>query len=143
MFSGGDATTAFVADHAASLLDIDAEIAARVNAIAALLLRTGTDQVAATGLRHSFPVPMRFEANGKPISATLTANKDRCYTVVIDQQIFELELTDLGVDTIRFICDGVAEHAIFLLAGSQLALQFAGCHFLIDDRTLAAAKSTQ
>lgn len=138
VFAGGDATTAFVADHAASLLDIDAEIAARANAIAALLLRTGTDQVAATGLRHSFPVPMRFEANGKPFSATLTANKDRCYTVVIDQQIFELELTDLGVDTIRFICDGVAEHAIFLRAGTQLSLQFAGCLFLTDDRTVAA-----
>ena len=139
VFVSGGATTAFIADNAVSLLDIDAELETRAGAIAALLLGAGTQKVAATRLLHSFPVPLRFEVNGKPLSATLTANKDRLYTVIIGKQTFELEPSDIGADTIRFNCDGVAAHAIFRRAASQLTLQFAGHHFFIDDRTFATS----
>ena len=143
VFVSGGATTAFIADNSASLFDIDAEIEARASAIAAMLLRMSAGDCAfnecESRLLHSFPVPVRFEVNGKPHIATLTANKQHRYAVVIGKQTFALKLTDIGAETVRFICDGVADRAIFHRAGTHLAFQYAGWSFLIDDRTLAAS----
>ena len=141
VFVSRDATTAFIADHFTTLIEIDAEKTVRAGAIAAMLLRTD-DRASGNSqnrLVHSFPVPMRFEVNGEPHSAMLTAGKHRSYAVVIGKQTFDLELKDIGIDTAHFICDGVAERAYFYRSGSHLALQVAGGQFSIDDTTRTVA----
>lgn len=147
VFASGDATTAFIADNSDALLKIDVEIEHRAAAIAAMLLQvTASNRTFSTnerGWAHSFPIPMRLEINGSVRSVRLTANKLDRFAVDVDDRALDLQLIDIEADTARFICDGVADRAMFHRAGTRLALQYAGCSFVIDDRTLAPATRPQ
>ena len=141
VFAGGKATTAFIADNPQALLKIDAETESRAVAIATMLLCVTANQrsysARETRLVHSFPVPMRLEINGNARSATLTANKLGRFAVIVDERTFDLQLLDIDADTARFICNGIADRAMFYRARTCLAMQYSGCDFMIDDRTLA------
>lgn len=143
IFARGEATTAFIGDNLQALLKADPETENRAIAIAATLLQVTANKrtfsTSECGLAHSFPIPLRLEMNDSVRSVVLTANKLDCFAVVIDDRLLNLQLIDIDADTARFICDGVADRAIFHRAGARLALQYAGCSFLIDDRTLAPA----
>jgi geranyl-CoA carboxylase alpha subunit len=142
IFARGEATTAFIGDHLQPLLKVDLETESRAVAIAAMLLRMANKRTYSSSERslvHSFPVPMRLEMNGSTRNVTLTANKLGSFAVVVDERVFELQLADLNAGTARIICDGLVEHVMFHRAETQLILQYAGCSFSIDDRTLASA----
>ena len=143
IFARGEATTAFIDDNLQTLLKVDPETGDRAMAIAAMLLQMPANKRTYSSserrLVHSFPVPMRLEMNGNARNVILTVNKLDSFTVVVDGRIFELQLVDLNVATARIICDGVVERVTFHRAETQLALQYAGCSFSIDDRTLESA----
>jgi geranyl-CoA carboxylase alpha subunit len=143
VFVQGAATTAFIGENLAQLLKLAAELETRAAALAALLLGLTAPHHAnrkrASMPRHSFPVPMKFEINGKALNATLTANKHEKFTIVLGADEINLQLIDVDADTARFICDGVTDRAIFHRNENHLDFQFAGISFAVDDQSLVAA----
>jgi geranyl-CoA carboxylase alpha subunit len=145
-FARGEATTAFIGDNLQSLQNIDPQTQSRAIAIAAMLFRMADQRRDSSGERsliHSFPVPMRLELNRRTCNVTLTASELGSFSIVVAEQVFELQLIELNADTARIICDGVAERVVFHRAATQLVLQYARCSFAFDDRTLVPTTLTE
>ena len=141
-FAAGGATTAFIGRHQAALLEPDAELRARAEAVVAVLLQdtAGGPRARPTGRRlsHSLAVPLRFELNGRVCHAGVVQHATHDYSVDVEGRHFELEVVDLGANTVRFGCDGVVESAAYHRDGNRLLVHYRGLPCTVEDQTRSA-----
>ena len=143
VFAAGGATTAFIGQHQEALLAPDEAVQARAAALAAVLLyeTTGERRQRAVGRRlsHNLPISLRFEVSGKAQNASVTLPRQHHFEVVLGERSFALDLVALGTDTVRFVCDGLQEHATWVRDGATLLLQYRGLALRVEDKTRAAS----
>ncbi len=143
VFAQGGATTAFIGVHLSELLQRDAQAQMRATALAApLLLETTTGarpRSAGRRLMNSLPLSVRLEIDGAKRVVALTQQGAQRYDCEVEGRRFELELVEVGAHTVRFVCDGVMESAVYTRDGSRLLLRYRGETFAIEDRTRAAS----
>jgi len=143
VFAAGGATTAFIAQHQDALLAPDADLQGRAAALAAVLLyeTTGDRRHRPKGRRftHSLPISLRFDIGGRLVNASIAVTRERRFLVTIGGQDFQIDLTGLTEDSVRFVCDEVLETAAFHRDGAMLLLHYRGVPVRVDDRTRAAS----
>ena len=143
VFAQGGATTAFIGTHLSELLQRDAAALARAAALAAPLLLETTaapkPRSARRRLMNSLPLSVHFEIDGAKRAVALTQQGPQRYDCEVEGRRFELELVDVGAHTVRFVCDGVMESAVYSRDGASLLLRYRGETFAIEDRTRAAS----
>ncbi|RJF95459.1 acetyl/propionyl/methylcrotonyl-CoA carboxylase subunit alpha [Noviherbaspirillum saxi] len=141
VFAAGGATTAFIGEHSAELLQADADRDARAHALAAALLYATASESASvrtSNIAHRLPIAFRFEAEATECVASLTNLGDTGYSVEVGERIFDLQILAIDVNRARFSCNRIVESAVFTRAGSQLLLQYRGSSYRIQDLTRAA-----
>ncbi|MEJ8822585.1 acetyl-CoA carboxylase biotin carboxylase subunit [Variovorax humicola] len=143
VFAEGGATTAFIGQHQDALLAPDSALQDRAAALAAVLLyeTTGDRRHRPKGRRftHSLPISLRFDVGGRATNASIVINREHRFQVVIGEQTFEIDLTSLGEDAVRFVCDGVHEGAVFHRDGPLLLVHYRGLPVRVEDKTRAAS----
>jgi geranyl-CoA carboxylase alpha subunit len=143
VFVAGDATTAFIEQHADALLHRDEAADRRAAALAAvLLIETSPDarQRAGVGLLSpALPIGLRYEIDGRAQTATLTRLAANAHRVDLGGHTFSIEAIDLAAGRVRFACDGVLESGAWLRDGDHLWLGTRGVSFEIADTTRAAS----
>ncbi|MER1967120.1 acetyl-CoA carboxylase biotin carboxylase subunit [Castellaniella sp. GW247-6E4] len=144
-FVAGMASTAFVATHAKSLLERDAQRDTRARAlIAALLYATGgstSGGVRAHTLRPRLPITLHFEYDQHSYVATLLEVGLSRFQIEISDDCFDVEFLELECHGVRFELDGRVEHAVFMRDDDRLLMQYRGIPFDVIDRTYAPAES--
>ncbi|VTU31906.1 Acetyl-/propionyl-coenzyme A carboxylase alpha chain [Variovorax sp. RA8] len=142
VFVAGEATTAFIAQHADALLAPDEEMNLHAAAVAAVLLHESADgrarRPAGRALRHSLAVPLRFEVDGRRHEGELQLRNHQRFEVELDGRSIALALLRLDGDRARLVCDGVMDSAVFHREGTRLLLHYRGRPFVIDDLARAA-----
>ncbi|WP_077003004.1 acetyl-CoA carboxylase biotin carboxylase subunit [Variovorax sp. KK3] len=141
VFVAGAATTGFIEAHAAELLAPDEAADRRAAAVAAVLLHEtagGRAARRATGLRHSLPIPLRFDLDGGRHEGRLLSRGRGAFEVELDARRFTLALTGLEGDRARIECEGVTDGGVFHREGSRLLMHYRGRPFTVDDHALAA-----
>jgi len=140
-FAAGEATTAFIEDNSADLLIVEADGGRRA-AVATLLLYASCIDPAHLGreqaLAHSFPIPMRFDADGHIIDAVVRRDRDNIFRVAVSGHKHDLTIDSIEQESIRFICDGIRKSAAFVRDGTNLFFNFAGIASHVRDLSLAA-----
>ena len=142
VFAQGRATTAFVGQHLAQLLQRVPDDDERAAALAAvLLLETSAgarQRRAERPLPHSLPVVLRYEM-GSTHEATLVELGPRRYEVTLGGRRHQIESVELERHRVRFICDGVMESAAYLRDGVRLCFSWRGTPREVLDTTRAAS----
>jgi geranyl-CoA carboxylase alpha subunit len=144
-FAQGQATTAFIAEHAAELLEPDEAMAARAAALAAvLLLHTPADggtpmPLPDRPLPMRLPIALRFELDGAARTAHITHQGAGRYQVAWPGASHEVDLIGLLPQQARMACDGIDQDLAFVREGPLLWLSLSGVPFLVKDTTRAAA----
>jgi len=141
VFAAGDATTAFIDQHADALLQRDAALDRRAAALATVLLietAPGARRDTAAALLPAWPLALRCEIDGRAWSVTLTRLSAHRHDVLIDGQRHAIEVVDVGAQQVQFIRDGVLEKASWHRDGEQLWLSTCGISFEVVDRTREA-----
>ncbi len=144
VFAAGDATTAFVGAHRQELLAIGPVDDDRAAALAAVLLlcARGVESghpASRRGLAAAWPVLLRFDFGGQPRDARVLPAPPGRFGVRLGDANFEIELTALTAQSVRFICNGLAERAAHHRDGNCLWLHYRGRPVRVDDRTHAAS----
>jgi geranyl-CoA carboxylase alpha subunit len=143
VFAAGGATTAFIGQHLDALLAPDEAVQSRAAALAAVLLyeTTGERRQRAVGRRlsHNLPISLRFEIGGKAQNASVTLPRQHHFEVALGERSFAIDLVALGTDSVRFVCDGLQEHATWVRDGATLLLQYRGLALRVEDKTRAAS----
>ncbi|MDM0071018.1 acetyl-CoA carboxylase biotin carboxylase subunit [Variovorax sp. J31P207] len=143
VFAAGGATTAFIGQHQEALLAPDEAVQARAAALAAVLLyeTTGERRQRAAGRRlsHNLPISLRFDIGGKTQNASVTLPRQHHFEVALGERSFAIDVVALGSDTVRFVCDGLQEHATWFRDGATLLLQYRGLALRVEDKTRAAS----
>ena len=143
VFAAGGATTAFIAQQQAELLQPDVPALQRASALAALLLfeTNGGLRSAAEHRRltHTLPIKLRFDINGGACSVSLTQRAAHSFEIQVESQVFELMLVSIAEGEIRYACDGLVERAVYRRDGHSLLLHQGGRPYRIDDRTRSAS----
>jgi geranyl-CoA carboxylase alpha subunit len=113
VFARGEATTAFIADHADALLAPDAATQAQAELLAALLLQLG-GRGWPSPLAHTLPNALRFALDGVVHAARVTPRGKGAFDVALgDQPATQVALLALqGDGALRFSCGGLAEQAV-------------------------------
>ena len=140
IFARGEATTVFVEAQLESLLESDSQLEHRAIALAAVLLRIGSARPASEqNLQPVFSVPMRLQSAGKLRNIALTAQRNRCFAVMVDAHNMDLQIVTIDANSVSFICNGVTDRAAFHRNRSQLWLQYGSESFAVEDKSLAPA----
>ena len=141
VFAAGDATTAFIDQHADELLRRDAALDRRAAALAAVLLvetAPGARRDTRAALLPAWPLALRCEIDGRAFAATLTRRSGRCHDALIDGQTHPIDVVDIAAQQARFICDGVMETTSWQRDGARLWLSYRGVSFEVIDTTREA-----
>jgi geranyl-CoA carboxylase alpha subunit len=141
-FAAGEATTAFIGKHRDELL-APRESAAEAE-LAALLLYV-TDPCApkwqsGRSLAATFPVPVRFELDGKIHDIEIVRDRDGRYRG-LENALYWVEIHAVEGHTIRFSRDGLSESVTFLRDRDQLYFLYRGVTLAVRDLTLAVPVS--
>ncbi|MCG3188464.1 MAG: Acetyl-/propionyl-coenzyme A carboxylase alpha chain [Burkholderiaceae bacterium] len=141
VFAAGDATTAFIAQHGATLLPPADE--PRTLALAAALLHAtspGARLDAGSALSSpALSIAARFEVDGRAHAATLVRLGGRRLEVTLGSRRHEIEVVALDGHHARIACDGVLEHAAWWRDGDRLWLAREGVSIDVLDTTRDAA----
>ena len=141
-FAAGEATTAFIAQHADALLAPDDAAHLRAAAVAAVLLHETAGehrrQPGGRALTHSLAIPLRFDVDGRRHAGRLQRREQQRFDVDIDGNAVELAMVRRAGDRARLVCDGVMESAVFHREGTRLLLHYRGRPFAIDDQARSA-----
>ncbi|THJ33255.1 acetyl-CoA carboxylase biotin carboxylase subunit [Lampropedia aestuarii] len=144
VFAAGQASTAFVGEQLASLLQRDEAAQQRALALAAALLfeTTAVEPVAPLlrRLAHRLPVSLVLEAGGQRQTVQLTQTAAQRYTVVSQGQQHQIEWLELAPHGVRVLLDGVVERAAYARQGQQLYLHYAGQPLAVRDLTRSATE---
>jgi geranyl-CoA carboxylase alpha subunit len=139
VFARGEATTAFIADHADALLAPDAITEAHAALLAALLLQLG-ERGWPSPLAHTLPHALRFSLDGAVHAARVTPRGKGAFDVVLDDQApAQVALLALqGDGALRFSCGGLAEQAVVVREPGRVFFHFRGRAFQLDNLTHVA-----
>ncbi|SFV12404.1 acetyl/propionyl/methylcrotonyl-CoA carboxylase subunit alpha [Pseudoduganella namucuonensis] len=141
VFAAGGATTAFIGDHGAALLQADKAGDARAHALAVALLYATASAPAgahASAITHRLPIGFRFDAGGGECVAGLRNLGDGRYAVEAGEYVFDLQLLELDAGRARISCNGLVESMVFARSGNGLLLQYRGSAYRIQDTTHVA-----
>jgi geranyl-CoA carboxylase alpha subunit len=142
-FAGGEATTAFIAQHRDELLASPATGADA--ALAALLLYVTNPHAppwrSGRSLAATFPLAVRVDLGDGVHEVELVRERDGAYTASLNSHAHRFEIEELGRDSIRFDSGGVMESAKFLRDGDRLYVLHRGLTRSVRDLTLAAPVS--
>ena len=140
VFADGQATTAFIAEHADALLAPDAAAEDRAVWLAALLLQLG-ERGWPSPIAHTLPNALRFSLNGKVHAVRVTPQGSGRFDVAPDAAPpARIELLSLpGDGSVRFSCGGVSEQAMTVRASADRSwFHFRGQAFELQDLTHVA-----
>jgi geranyl-CoA carboxylase alpha subunit len=140
VFADGQATTAFIAEHADALLAPDAAAEDRAVWLAALLLQLG-ERGWPSPIAHTLPNALRFSLNGKVHAVRVTPQGWGRFDVAPDAAPpARIELLSLpGDGSVRFSCGGVSEQAMTVRASADRSwFHFRGQAFELQDLTHVA-----
>jgi geranyl-CoA carboxylase alpha subunit len=142
-FAGGEATTAFIAQHRDELRASPATGADA--ALAALLLYVTNPHAppwrSGRSLAATFPLAVRVDLGDGVHEVELVRERDGAYTASLNSHGHRFEIEELGRDSIRFDSGGVMESAKFLRDGDRLYVLHRGLTRSVRDLTLAAPVS--
>jgi geranyl-CoA carboxylase alpha subunit len=141
-FAAGQATTAFIGKHRSELLAPRNDAAEAE--LAALLLYV-TDPSApkwqsGRSLAATFPVPVRFDLDGKIHDIEIVRERDGSYRG-LESAPYRIEIHSVEGHTIRFGRDGLSESVKFLRDGDRLYFLKRGVTLAVRDLTRAAPVS--
>jgi geranyl-CoA carboxylase alpha subunit len=145
VFARGEATTAFVGQHAASLLRRQPAEEARAAALAAVLLvetsAGAIERGAERRLPHSLPTRLRFEMDGQQQTTQVSLDDlgARRFRATLGEQHHGLQVVALAEDSVRVIVDGVMESAAWWRDGARLCFSWRGTAREVLDTTRAAS----
>jgi geranyl-CoA carboxylase alpha subunit len=141
-FAKGHATTALIAQNRTELLA--AKNDALDTVLAALLLYATHPNArsfrSGRSLAAAFPIPVRFEMEGRAHDLEVLRERDGGY-VVTDGAEHRFEIEELGGEMIRFRHHGVVESARFLRERDHLYILYRGLPRSVRDLTLAPPAS--
>jgi geranyl-CoA carboxylase alpha subunit len=140
VFADGQATTAFIAEHADALLAPEAATEERAVLLAALLLQTG-ERGWPSPLAHTLPNALRLALNGKVHTVRVTSQGSGRFDVALDATPpARIELLSLsGEGHMRFLCGSVSEHALAVRTSADRSwFHFRGQAFELQDLTHVA-----
>jgi len=139
VFADGKATTAFIAEHADTLLAPDAATEDRAVLLAALLLQVG-ERGWPSPLAHTLPNALRFALDGKVHAVRVTPHGAGHFDVAPDAApSTRIELISLSDGHMRFSCGGVSEQALAVRPSTDRSwLHFRGQAFELQDLTHVA-----
>ncbi len=142
-FAAGEATTGFIAAHAAALVrepDEDPPDAA----VAALALFVTTadprHRVAPRHLGPPLPIPMIFDIAGTRHEAAIHRDRDGSYHVALGDRRLVLAVDAVTDDVIRLRREGSARAVPWLRRGANLFLQRGADQIIVRDLTRAPAR---
>jgi geranyl-CoA carboxylase alpha subunit len=142
VFSAGGATTAFIGQHEAELLQMDGEGDARAALVGAWLLHetAGQGRHGASGrsLAHGLPLGMRFALDGSDWTISVAQTRRDVFSLASNGQEHILQSVLVSAHEARFILDGVMDSAAFDRDGASLWMRYEGRPHALEDRTRAA-----
>lgn len=135
------ATTAFIEQHADSLLADDADKKRTAHLVAAALLSSapGNDERQVTALPMPLTLISRFEINGERCEASLALTRSGAFRISTEGAEHLVEIVELLEHDVRFTVDGLMAKASFQREGARLLLSLSGVSFDVVDTTRAAA----
>ncbi|WP_088279813.1 acetyl/propionyl/methylcrotonyl-CoA carboxylase subunit alpha [Ideonella sp. A 288] len=140
-FAAGQATTAFIDQHADTLLAApSADQRRRAAAVAAWLLQAG-EGGASAGLPPRWPVGLRFELDGQAVQVPIVAQGEGRWGLDWDGRSHALALQAVDPERgwARVALDGLAETVRWHRDGARLCLRFDGRTWSVDDLSHRAA----
>ena len=141
IFSAGGATTAFIGQHEAELLQVDGEGDARAALVGAWLLHetAGQGRRGANGhLAHGLPLGMRFALDGSDRTISVAQTERDVFSLALNGQEHILQSVLVSAHEARFILDGVMDSAAFDRDGDSLWIRYGGRPHALEDLTLAS-----
>jgi geranyl-CoA carboxylase alpha subunit len=141
VFAAGGASTAFIDEHQEELLTPDSATQDRAAALAAVLLCADSGDRSPQGHRitHTLPISLRFTLDGRMLHAGVARTHPDRFSVGIGESVFEIDRIERVQASVRFACNGLAEHAACHRDGPLLLLHYRGRQLRVEDHTRAAA----
>jgi len=142
VFARGDATTAFIAQHANELLAPLDHGGVPDVALAALLFyvtdRHAPRWRAGRSLAATFPIAMRLLIDGAAHDVEIVRERDGGYVAIKGEREHRLGIVQLDDGSLRFRVDGLTETVRFQRAGDRLYILRGGETLAVRDLTRAA-----
>ena len=141
VFSGGQATTGFVATYASEILGAAPPLRAPV--VALLLYAARAQELGHHPTRVALPlaweVPLRFALDGEAVSASLLAQGGNRYRVACGDTAEDFMLLAADKGHLRIACGSGYLSIAFVLDQGQIYASMAGRQTVVTDLTLASA----
>src|SRR4051794_29714783 len=143
-FAAGEATTSFIQQHREQLQARPSQTDMREPALVALLLYV-TDPHAppwqgGRGLAATFPLPLRFDMDGRLIELEIVRDRDGGFVVRCGGCDHRFDIEACGCDRIGFRLDGLSQSADFFRDGDRLYVQHCGVTHSVRDLTREAPR---
>ncbi len=136
VFAAGQATTAFIAQNEAGLLQESTN--AQTLAVAAWLLHQSPNgQTAASRLAHALPVGLQLSVDGNNVRATVTQTAAQQFTVQVGERTHTLTVVTQDAHNARVIVDQILQAVHCVRDGHTLCLHWAGRPYQVQDLTRA------
>jgi geranyl-CoA carboxylase alpha subunit len=139
VFSAGEATTAFIAQHDSTLLPVDAVGRERAGMVAAWLLHETAAAARSRRLAHTLPTGIRIAIDRVNQVVELRQEAERNFRIKSGEREHVLKAVSSSGHDARFILDCVMERVVFVRDGSSLWMRYAGQTHSVEDHTRAAA----
>lgn len=143
VFAAGEATTAFIAQNEAALLQVDASAQTQAAAVAACLLHQTAGHAPHTHsgrqLAHALPMGMRLQMQGQDVSVSITQTAAHDFEVRLGEAQHAITGVSLSAHEARFVLDRVMHKVAFEREGHQLWLLHKGQPYQVQDRTRMAS----
>jgi geranyl-CoA carboxylase alpha subunit len=143
VFVAGAATTDFIDTHRAGLRERRDASRPPQAALAALALHVTERLVGQFALGRTlaptFTLPLRFRLGGQTIACDLRRSRSGSFSITLDAQSVEAEITEVTEETLRFRCAGVEDAMTYVRSGGDLYLCWNGETVHIEDESRAAA----
>jgi len=145
VFAAGGATTAFIGDHQAQLLQPDADAGQRVAAIAAALLldtAPGAQRGGSRRLQRSIAIGLRLQLDGAELQVLVSDEGGHQHAVRIGDRQHRVHVVQLDGHHARVVCDEVMDSVAYVRDGARLLVSLAGQAHEVLDTTRAATART-
>jgi geranyl-CoA carboxylase alpha subunit len=143
VFAAGEATTAFIAQHEADLLQVEASAQSQAAAVAAWLLHQTAGQTPHTDssrrLAHALPMGMRLQIQGQDVQVSITQAAPHHFELRVGDAQHAITGVSLSAHDARFVLDRVMQKVAFEREGHQLWLLQNGQPYHVLDRTRMAS----
>ena len=146
MFSAGAATTAFIVQREADLLQPDTDAVSRAALVGAWLLHattaSGRHEASARALAPALPLRLRFKVGGSEHAVSVCQLGPDTFTLRVAGREHTLSVAGMQAHRARFVLDGVMESVTFERDADTLWLNLAGHPHALQDLTRAASART-